>query len=235
MEVAELKSSMQAAINSGGIGDRQQLLAKAASLGLTVTRNGRDYAGFLCPNGKRLRVHFEFNDRPPPSHRAPKPSKNDIGYWIYALLATSADRKRTACYVGQAANLTMRFREHQRRQREGRCSYALFQWAECEGVAIQAVVLTWAAGDQSNATSYEGYWLQLALKAGLEAPDVHKWGRLPKPGTLAGQPAHWPVEKVRIGSLVLGDVVDHGLMPNVICDVGQRHKSIGSQAHDRVV
>jgi hypothetical protein len=31
---------------------------------------------------------------------------------------------------------------------------------------------------------------------------------------------------------VLGDVVDHGLMPNVICDVGQRHKSIEFQAHD---
>ncbi|NWB99543.1 GIY-YIG nuclease family protein [Pseudomonas gingeri] len=215
----ELKRSMQAAIDSGDIESREQLLDLAAGHGLTVTRNGRDYAGFLCESGKRLRVHFEFNDRPPRQPKPPKqpkPRKITTGIWIYALLAHSKDGKRKACYVGQAADLRKRFRDHLHRPREGRGSFALFQWAAHEQVDIQAVGLTWVAKTQSNATYFEGYWLQRALQAGFEAPDVHNWGRLPKPGSLPGQPTHWPVAEVQASALSLVEVVMQKLTPKVL-------------------
>lgn len=44
------------------ISDRIQSLALAAEHGLTVTRNGRDCAGFMTKGEKRFRVRFEFND-----------------------------------------------------------------------------------------------------------------------------------------------------------------------------
>lgn len=122
-----LKSSLQAAIDSGEIKNRDHLMEIAASHGLTVTRNGIDYAGFQCESGQRLRVRLQFNDRPPkvPRVKGPKPPKIKDGFWIYALIAYSKDGKRKACYVGQAANPPKRFREHFRSQREGRGSYAL--------------------------------------------------------------------------------------------------------------
>lgn len=214
----ELKSALQAAIDSGEIKNREQLMALAAHHELTVTRNSRDYAGFQCKSGRRLRVHFDFNDRPPeePRIKGPKPRKVTAGFWIYALVAHSNDGDRKACYIGQAADLRKRFREHLNRQREGCGSYALFQWAAREKVDVRAAVLTWAAGSQSNATHYEGYWLQRAQNADFEAPDVHNWGRLPRPHSLPDQPIHWPTESVQSNSISLIEVVTQKLIPQVL-------------------
>ena len=217
-QALELKRSMQAAIDSGEIQNRNQLMEVAASHGLTVTRNGYDYAGFKCESGKRLRVRFQFNDRPPrePRTKEPRARKLTTGFWIYALVAQSKDSTRKACYVGQAADLHKRFREHLHRQREGRGSYALFRWAAQEQADVQAVVLTWAKGTQSNATHYEGYWLQRAQNAGFEAPDVQNWGGLPRPKSLPGQPVQWPAAEVQANSISLIEVVMQKLTPQVL-------------------
>jgi predicted GIY-YIG superfamily endonuclease len=217
-QVLALKSSMQAAIDSGEIKNREHLMEVAASHGLTVTRNGSDYAGFQCESGKRLRVRFQFNDSPPkvPKAIGPKSPKTKSGFWIYALTAHSKDCKRKACYVGQAANPAKRFREHFRSQREGRGSYALFQWAALEQVDVHAVVLTWAAGTHSNATYFEGYWLQRAQNAGFETPDSHNWGQLPRPESLPGQPFHWPTAEVQANSISLSEVVLRRIEPQVL-------------------
>ena len=42
-----MKAMLQAAITSGQIDTKQKLLERAEALGLTVTRNGRDYIGLL--------------------------------------------------------------------------------------------------------------------------------------------------------------------------------------------
>ncbi|WP_238346710.1 GIY-YIG nuclease family protein [Pseudomonas viciae] len=213
--ILTLKNSMQAAIDSGEIKSREQLMEVAACHGLIGTRNGIDYAGFKCENGKRLRVRFNFNDLPPKEHRAkgPRPRKVTTGFWIYALTAHSDDGERKACYVGQAADLRKRFRDHLHRQREGRGSFALFQWAAREQVDVKAVVLTWAAGTQSNATYFEGYWLQRALAASFDAPDVQNWGNLPKPTSLPGQPTYWPAVAAQANSISLIEVVMQKIIP----------------------
>ncbi|MBK5003489.1 GIY-YIG nuclease family protein [Pseudomonas sp. S32] len=214
----ELKRFIQAAIDAGTIQNREQLMTVATRHGLSVTRNGDDYAGFKLESGKRLRVHFQFNDRPPKAPRAKgrRERKVTTGYWIYALVAQSKDGTRKACYVGQAADLRKRFFEHLHRQREGCCSYALFRWAAREQVDIQATVLTRAEGTQSNATHYEGYWLQRAQNAGYETPDDDKWGRLPRPECLPGQPLHWPAAQVQAHAISLIEVVMHKLTPRVL-------------------
>lgn len=216
--VLTLKCSMQAAIDSGEIKSREQLMGVAASHGLTVTRNGSDYAGFQCESGKRLRVRFQFNDISPkkPREQGSKLRKVTAGFWIYALIAHSSDGERKACYVGQAADTRKRFREHFHRQREGRGSYGLFRWAEHEQVDVRAVLITWAAGTQSNATYFEGYWLQRAQNAGYETPDVHNWGRLPRPESLPGQPLLWPMAMVQTNSISLIDVVMQDLTPQIL-------------------
>lgn len=216
--VLALKSLMQATIDSAEIKSRENLMEVAASHGLTVTRNGSDYAGFQCQSGKRLRVHFQFNDRSPnvPKVKGPKPPKIKDGFWIYALTAHSEDGERKACYVGQATNPSKRFREHFRSHREGRGSYALFRWAALEQVDVQAVVLTWAAGTQSIATYFEGYWLQRAQNAGFETPDSQNWGQLPRPESLPGQPLHWPTAEVRASSILLSKVVLQRITPEVL-------------------
>ena len=256
--MAMLKKMIQSALDSGEINDRGQLLAVAAEHGLTVTRNGRDYAGFMTKGEKRFRVRFEFNDYlvkaprvarsvaqetrvkqecpPVPSpeivkrgdaqaavdqpldlkKRRRKSRNPTTGFWIYALFAHSKDGERKACYVGQSARITKRFREHFRQRREGHGSSALFRWAAHEQVEIQAVVLTWTEGTQSNATYFEGYWLQRALNAGFEAPDVHNWGNLPRPDSLPGQPMLWPTELVQARSISLVEIVMQKLAPKVI-------------------
>ena len=257
-EMTVLREMMQSALDAGVISDRSQLLAVAAQHGLTVTRNGSGYAGFMTKSEKRFRVRFDFNDYVPkkpkvararavepieqqdctsalsspeakphetlasvaqPSERKKKkrePRNPTTGFWIYALTAHSEDGKRKACYVGQAARMSKRFGEHYRQKREGRGSYSLFRWAEHEHVEVQAVVLTWAEGTQSNATYFEGYWLQRALNAGFEAPDVHNWGKLPRPSSLPGQPKHWPTELVHARSISLVEVVMQRLTPKVL-------------------
>lgn len=256
--MTELRTIIQTAIDAGVISNRSQLLAVAAEHGLTITRNGRDYAGFMTQSEKRFRVRFEFNDYVPKKSRAVRPRRQEpaplqnfppesspekaaprraektetghfvtrekkrkarnptTGFWIYALIAHSSDGERKACYVGQAARLAKRFREHFHQKREGRGSHALFRWAESEQVEIQAVVLTWAEGTQSNATHFEGYWLQRAQNAGYQAPDVHNWGNLPRPDRLPGQPTHWPADLVHARSIALAEVVMQRLTPKAL-------------------
>lgn len=91
-----LKSAMQAAIDAGLIRTRQRLLAVAASNDLSVTRNGRDYADFLCKSGKRLRVRFGFKDRPSPNPEKNSRRTETADYWIYSLTAQSDDGIRKA-------------------------------------------------------------------------------------------------------------------------------------------
>ena len=256
-EMTVLREMMQSALDAGVISDRCQLLAIAAQHGLTVTRNGSGYAGFLTKSEKRFRVRFDFNDYAPKKPRAARSSPVEsieqqdctpvlstpesepqealasvaqpserkkkergrnptTGFWIYALTAHSGDGKRKACYVGQAARMAKRFGEHYRQKREGRGSYSLFRWAEHEQVEVQAVVLTWAEGTQSNATYFEGYWLQRALSAGFEAPDAHNWGKLPRPSSMPGQPENWPTELVHARSISLVEVVMQRLTPEVL-------------------
>ncbi|MBA1204596.1 GIY-YIG nuclease family protein [Pseudomonas capeferrum] len=212
-----LRSTMQAAIDAGLIRTRQQLLAVAASNDLSVTRNGRDYAGFLCKSGKRLRVRFDFKDRPPPGPEKIVRRTETGGYWIYSLTAQSDDGIRKACYIGQAANLRKRLREHFNHARVGHSSYALFEWAKHEQVEVRAAVLTWVAGTQSNATYFEGYWLERALMAGFEAPDVQNWGRLPEPESLLGQPMSWPETEVQAKSIPLADIIMKKLTLQPLC------------------
>lgn len=128
------------------------------------------------------------------------------------------------------ANLRKRFQDHLHRPREGRCSYALLQWAAHEQVDIQAAVLSWTRGTQISATSYEGYWLQRAQNAGFDAPDVDKWGRLPRPESLPGQPVHWPTAEVEANSISLIDVVMQKLTPVVLYSEAGTTENGGSTA-----
>src|SRR6185437_2750783 len=57
-----LKALFQTAIDSSEIATRDELLIRARSESLEVTRNGRDYMGFRLPDGTRFRVRFAFPD-----------------------------------------------------------------------------------------------------------------------------------------------------------------------------
>lgn len=214
-----IKATLQADINSGRINTKRNLLERAASLGLTVTRNGRDYVGLLGPDGKRFRIRFWFeSDSLPTKMECPTVADADIairsyGCWIYALTAHSWDGERKACYIGQTVNLKRRFREHLRRNRPGHASFALFEWAARERAEVRAAVLSFVEGDQSYAAKFEGYWLKLAVEAHFEAPDAHNWGRLPQPENPVGQPSHWPASEVFAASLPLPELVEHGITP----------------------
>lgn len=106
-----MKAMLQAAITSGQIDTKQKLLERAEALGLTVTRNGRDYIGLLGPDGKRFRIRFGFScDGLPARPECPvdtgaAPVIRSRGYWIYALTAHSRNGERKACYIGQTVNL----------------------------------------------------------------------------------------------------------------------------------
>lgn len=199
-----LKLSLQAAIDLGEITSREQLLNLAAGYGLTVTRNGKGYAGFRCESGKRLRVHFNFGGHPVRISKERKSRKSTLGgTWIYALTAQSQDGTRKACYVGQTVNLRKRFRDHFMRPRPGYSSFALVEWAALEKVDIRVTVLSWIVGGQSIRTRFEGYWISLASQAGFETPDVHRWGNLPASDNPIGQPKIWPTADIVAASIPL--------------------------------
>jgi len=199
-----LKRTLQAAIDSGEITSKDLLLSRAAGHGLIVTRNGKDYAGFRCENGKRLRVHFNFGDHPPRKVKEPKPPKPQLGgTWIYALTAHSSDGNRKACYVGQSVNPRQRFKDHLACRRAGYSSSALVEWAAKENAEIRATILSWVAGNQGIRTRFEGYWIRLAVMAGLETPGVHRWGNLPSTDNPVGQPDTWPTHQIVAASIPL--------------------------------
>ncbi|MCI0992269.1 hypothetical protein [Pseudomonas corrugata] len=68
-EMTVLREMIQSSLDAGVISDRSQLLAVAAQHGLTITRNGTGYAGFLTKSEKRFRVRFDFNDHVPKKPR----------------------------------------------------------------------------------------------------------------------------------------------------------------------
>ncbi len=203
-QAAALKLSLQRAIDLDQITSREQLLSLAAAHGLTVTRNGKDYAGFRCESGKRLRVHFNFDDQPAPKPTVRNSTKSKLGgTWIYALTAESLDGKRRACYVGQTVNLRRRFKDHFLRPRSGYSSAGLVEWAASEKVDIRVTVLSWVSGNHSVRARFEGYWIRLACQAGFETPDIHRWGNLPASDNPTGQPTSWPTADIVAASIPL--------------------------------
>jgi hypothetical protein len=64
--------------------------------------------------------------------------------------------------------------------------------------------------DWRQSIDLEGYWLKLAQQAGYETPGSDRWGRLPMPLELAGQPNVWPWERVALSALPL----EHLAQPN---------------------
>jgi len=199
-----LKRSLQAAIDSGEITSKEHLLSLASGYGLTITRNGKDYAGFRSESGKRLRVHFNYGDHPPRKPKERKSRKSMLGgTWIYALIAHSQDGARKACYIGQTVNLRRRFKDHFMRPRFGYSSFALVEWAALEKVDIRVTVLSWIVGNQAIRTRFEGYWIRLATQAGFETPDIHRWGNLPTSDNPIGQPKNWPTEDIVAASIPL--------------------------------
>lgn len=210
------RQALYQAISSGQITTKQELLNHARALGLTVTRNGRDYIGLLGADGKRFRVRFQLTEDSKGANFAiPMGASASTGeaigpraYWIYVLLAHTSDGRRKACYVGQTVNLKRRFREHLHRNVPGRTSFSLFEWATSEGVEVRVAVVSSMKGNQAQATAAESHWLSLAVSAGYETPDVQRWGRRPQAYDPVGRPHCWPEDDVLAASCKLTDVVE---------------------------
>jgi len=126
-------------------------------------------------------------------------------------MAQSQDGTRKACYVGQTVNLRKRFKDHFMRPRPGYSSFALVEWAALEKVDIRVTVLSWVVGNQSIRTRFEGYWIGLAIQAGFETPDVHRWGNLPSSDKPIGQPKIWPIAEIVAASIPLANAAKEKL------------------------
>lgn len=136
------------------------------------------------------------------------------GVWIYALIATSKDEKRNACYVGQTVKPIRRFKEHLLHQRPRRASAELFKWAKRESVDIRVVILSFAIGDWRFARELEGYWLRLAIEARFETPGLNGWGKnLPQSKKFPGQPDEWPFKQINEAENRLDRIVFTGIVP----------------------
>lgn len=219
------RQELYQAISSGQITTKQELLNHARALGLTVTRNGRDYIGLLGADGKRFRVRFQLTeDSKGANFTIPMSASASAGeaigprvYWIYVLLAHTLDGRRKACYVGQTVNLKRRFREHLTRNVPGRSSFSLFEWATSERVEVRVAVVSSMKGNQTQATAAESHWLSLAVSAGYEAPNVQSWGRQPQAYDPVGRPHCWPEDDVLAGACKLVDVVEERVpLPNAL-------------------
>lgn len=210
------RQELYQAISSGQIETKQELLNHALALGLTVTRNGRDYISLLGADGKRFRIRFQLSEDSRGANCAlPMSASASTGeaicpraYWIYVLLAHALDGRRKACYVGQTVNLKRRFREHLSRNVPGRTSYSLFEWATRERVEVRAAVVLSMKSNQAQATAAESHWLSLAVSAGYETSNVQSWGQRPKAYDPVGRPHYWPEDDVLAVSCKLVDVVE---------------------------
>jgi hypothetical protein len=226
MSKLPLKTVLQQAIDTGEIADIRQLLDRVRVHGLEVTRNGRDYLGLRGDEGKRFRIHFSFENHT----RAPRISRcavAEVGseaptplrhIWIYALTAFSHDGSKRACYIGKTVDLPSRMQEHimVRNGERGRGSYELFEWARAENVEVRVTVLSVMVLDWRHSRDLEGYWLKLAQQAGYETPGSDRWGKLPMPLELAGQPRAWPWERVVLGALTLEHVAEGNSAPTAL-------------------
>lgn len=219
------RQALYQAISSGQITTKQELLNHALALGLTVTRNGRDYVGLLGADGRRFRIRFQLTEGtravsfviPRGASESNREAICPRAYWIYVLLAHARDGRSKACYVGQTVNLKRRLREHLTRRAPGRTSFSLFEWATSELVEVRVAVVSCINGNQAQATAAESHWLSLAVSAGYETPDVQRWGRRPQTYDPAGRPHCWPEDDVLAVSCKLADVVEERVsLPNAL-------------------
>lgn len=106
------------------------------------------------------------------------------GIWIYGLVAKS--RYSKSCYIGQSANIMRRMAEHAKRSRTGRGSDSFFDWTVQNNVTAHVILLELVKSENTKgetarrATVLEGSWLQAAIVAGYQTPDIHQWGKLPR-------------------------------------------------------
>jgi hypothetical protein len=132
-------------IESGRYRNRNELNEHIAALGLTQTRDGVDYVGFVADDGKRVRIYLE-----PPLLRDGRvarantarvrkgslkirhvwegPSKTLGGFSVYVIAAVD-QYGQVAGYVGSTENLVRRLTHHVEREQFGKASYDLKQWA----------------------------------------------------------------------------------------------------------
>jgi len=198
-----MKTTLQEKIASGEIGSMAQLLSYVSDQGWKVTRNGVDYLGIENALGKRFRVRFPFpNDTRSAVLKVPREAKKNRpqllpGYWIYGLFAHA--REERACYIGQAVDYLHRVKGHMR-DRPGRSSWDLFQWAEPRNATVQFALLDFLPGQPrtpklaAEATTLEGLWLHRAQAAGYLTPGSERWGRLPK--FISRENFLWPADDI---------------------------------------
>ncbi len=232
----KLKRKLQLSIDSGDIGSRKELMAVVKRLGLQITRNGAKYLGMKNKDGKRFRVHFDFDalavaplDRPRPiaivetvevvvqkseviqASLLPRvPVDEARKYWIYALVASSADMKQRACYIGLTRRPRERMRMHEKRRGDSCASAFLFDWAERKGLAVHGLLLQNFVGNIRHAYALETHFLKLFVAADFLTPGVHQWGNL-KLRTLPpeGSPASIDAELILGAAMPWGEFKKH--------------------------
>ena len=208
-----LSTCMQRAVDLGEVRSMAELLVHVAERGLQVVRSV-DGCVTLKAGRTRFRLRHHFNDGP----KAARPqfaASMDRRIWVYALTAFSRDGTKRACYIGKTVDLSRRMREHRKvlHSRRVRSSYELFSWASAEDVEVRVTVLAVMDVDWFQSPLLEGYWLKLAQEAGYETPGSDRWGRLPKPVDLEGQPFSWPWERVALAALALEEMAEKSIPP----------------------
>lgn len=208
-----ISTFLQRAVDAGEISTMEQLLSQVTERGLHVVRSVEGCVT-LGAGRARFRVRYDFSGRPQVTRAPTVPSLNRH-IWVYALTAFSRDGAKCACYIGKTVDLSRRIREHVKVLHGGRVrgSYELFAWAGAEGVEVRVTVLAVMDVDWFQSPHLEGYWLKLAQEAGCETPGADRWGRLPRPLQLQGQPCTWPCEKVALSALALDDIVERVTVP----------------------
>lgn len=227
------KYVLQSKLDSGEIRSFAELKEYVQSHGWTVARNSETYISVDIA-GQRARFHFSFTNESYFSGRQERKAKKEAertkarnekdaarmarqadGYWIYALLACSNNGK--AVYIGQTTNYIKRFGSHLARNKHGRGSTGLFEWADSQGVTVKTVLLDFVQKgldgehQSSLATTTEGLWLQRALAAGYIAPLIEHWGRLPKISGVDN--SKWPELEIQTVSLPVLEVKTKDLPP----------------------
>lgn len=185
-------------ITTGRMG-RDEVVALAHELDWVIVKDFTESISIMHKDGQYLRAYFcekpawLMRDPDLRSERSKVPKER----WIYGLLAHADDGSK-ACYIGQTANLKKRLRHHADSQKEA-TSFYLKQWAETMKCQIHVVLLAHAHISEPKCRVLEGYWLQLAMKAGYLTPAVERWGNLPKVPEYPSMPLIWPalaIEKI---------------------------------------
>jgi hypothetical protein len=222
----DVSAFLQRAVEAGEISTIEQLLAQVAERRLDVVRSVGGCIT-LKAGRKTFRVWHNFAGWSQIAQSPVLPTVNQR-IWVYALTAFSCDGARRACYIGKTVDVPRRMREHikLRHGQQMRASSELFAWARVERAEVRVTVLAVMDIDWFQSPHLEGYWLKLAQEAGYETPGSDRWGRLPKPVQLAGQPCSWPWERVALAALALEDVAERGSAPAAL------HEFTGSVAEE---